>query len=126
MRYAPEHNEATRERILAAPGLPAGNTTLFTRVHSRSRPVTVPVRQPLKANSPAHTDPRRLRERDLRRAHVRIRNTKALRVEDAEGQAVGVPANPSVTPGRGSRSPRRRSASGRGATACSTTWRATA
>ncbi len=30
----------------------------------------------------------------------RIRNTKALRVEDAEGQAVGAPANPSVRPGR--------------------------
>ncbi len=30
----------------------------------------------------------------------RIRNTKALRVEDAEGQAVGAPANSSVTPGR--------------------------
>src|SRR2546425_12948663 len=30
----------------------------------------------------------------------RIRNTKALRVEDAEGQAVGAPANSSVTPGK--------------------------
>ena len=30
----------------------------------------------------------------------RIRSTKALRVEDAEGQAVGAPANPTVRPGR--------------------------